>query len=347
LLLLLLLLFNSIMWEEHFEPGNRLPVFGVPKASLATTSHSTVQDSNLFIIDKPVGGMNYAIESNLSPKPIGDDFRVVAEVPVASNSGLLEHKEYFLECLEPLLKTSNTTSGIKRKSLEVINSSLDTLSSIHDAKATSAHLVGIHHAQDSDDESDMTKSLKRQRSIDTGGGIELTDQQAASWQLRYQELIVFQQQYGHCLVPHKWPVNLALSTWVKRQRYQFKLKKQGRRSTLTDDRQQALTILGFVFDSHSVIWEERFQELVEFKRVNGHTNVPSTHPNHRLSVWVQCQRRRRKLMKDNRGDPTQQQDSQAYQIKKSRAERLQQLGFVWERRKRQQQGRIMAESTYR
>jgi hypothetical protein len=159
--------------------------------------------------------------------------------------------------------------------------------------------------------------------------VGLTDHQAAMWTKRFGELVRFREKFGHCLVPHKWAENLALATWVKRQRYQWKLREQGKRSTLTKERRDALDNLGFVWDSHNAIWEERFNELVEFKRVHGHTSVPSTHKNHSLSVWVQCQRRQWKLLKDETGS----RDTATYRMKQNRVDRLEALGFVWEPRK--------------
>ena len=126
------------------------------------------------------------------------------------------------------------------------------------------------------------------------------------WDERYQELIDFKKAHGHCLVPHNWEVNQPLSRWVKRQRYQYKLKYEQaagikrdvytKRSALTPAREQALDEIGFVWSTHNAIWEEKFYELAEFSQLTGHCNVPSKYPtNPKLSVWVRCQRRQYKL----------------------------------------------------
>ena len=74
---------------------------------------------------------------------------------------------------------------------------------------------------------------------------------------------------------------------VKRQRYQYKLKQEQKHSTLTDERQALLEKMGFVWDSHHVAWLERWNELRDFHRVNGHSNVPTNYPqNRQLSIWV-------------------------------------------------------------
>jgi hypothetical protein len=119
--------------------------------------------------------------------------------------------------------------------------------------------------------------------------------QTKLWQDRFNELRHFADRHGHCLVPHNWKENLPLAKWVKRQRYQITLKNEGKHSTLTSERQQALEDLGFIWDSHSAVWEERLQELQSFKLKNGHCNVPSTFKeNHSLSIWVQV----RKIVKE-------------------------------------------------
>jgi hypothetical protein len=125
------------------------------------------------------------------------------------------------------------------------------------------------------------------------------------WEERFQELGQFREEFGHCLVPHNWARNRELAQWVKRQRYQFKLKSQGLHSTLRDDRWQALEDIGFIWSSHNALWEEKLRELQEFATKYGHCKVPSKNPqNHRLSIWVRSQRRQYKLLgRFQRGKP--------------------------------------------
>jgi hypothetical protein len=126
------------------------------------------------------------------------------------------------------------------------------------------------------------------------GGIAVN--QSGRWQERFQDLCKFRQDYGHCCVPSHWPQNPPLSQWVKRQRCQYKRKKEGQHSTMTEDRNKALEQLNFVWDLHSAFWEERLKELYAFQDMHGHCNVPTTYPeNPPLAVWVKCQRRQFKL----------------------------------------------------
>jgi hypothetical protein len=89
--------------------------------------------------------------------------------------------------------------------------------------------------------------------------------QSDQWNDRFQDLVDFKKQTGHCLVPHNHPLNQQLAQWVKRQRYQFKLKNMSRHSTLTSIRQEALEEMGFVWDSHKAAWLERLEALKLFK----------------------------------------------------------------------------------
>jgi hypothetical protein len=123
-----------------------------------------------------------------------------------------------------------------------------------------------------------------------------TVHQAGQWQQRFDELVQFKNEYGHCCVPSHWPQNSPLAQWVKRQRSQNKLKKEDKHSNMTDERENALGDLGFVWDSHAIFWEEKLSELFSFRDIHGHCNVPTKYPdNPKLAIWAKCQRRQFKL----------------------------------------------------
>lgn len=143
------------------------------------------------------------------------------------------------------------------------------------------------------------------------------------WNQRFHELIQFRKDFNHCNVPLNWPRNPSLSHWVKRQRFQYRIKAEGKHSTLTDERQVLLEGLHFVWDSHAAGWEERLNELREFHKANGHCNVPKKYPaNPSLAIWVKCQRRQFKLL---RAGKTSNMSPQ-------RIEKLLSLGFVFDPR---------------
>jgi hypothetical protein len=142
------------------------------------------------------------------------------------------------------------------------------------------------------------------------------------WYEKYEELCAFYEKFGHCLVPNKNPERdyQSLSQWVKRQRHQHKIKRLGRHSTLTEDREVALRKLGFVWDSHGATWNERFSELLAFKADRGHCNVPTDFPeNPQLSIWVKCQRRQYKLNLTGKKS----------NINPSRISKLNDINLVW------------------
>jgi len=147
--------------------------------------------------------------------------------------------------------------------------------------------------------------------------------QAEQWTEKFQELLDFKKERGHCCVPHTFDENPSLARWVKRQRYQYKLKQENKPSTMTDERVAALEQVGFVWDSHGAAWMERWNELCTFVQVYGHANVPSNHPKHpQLATWVKCQRRQYKLFWE--GKPSN--------MTLERLRRLESVGFEWELR---------------
>jgi hypothetical protein len=119
--------------------------------------------------------------------------------------------------------------------------------------------------------------------------------QAQQWNERFADLEEFRNKNGHCLVPHNFAENPSLAQWVKRQRYQYKLKEERKHSTLTEERQAKLDAMAFIWDSHKAVWEEKYKALHSFRANHGHANVPSKHNDKALAIWVKCQRRQHKL----------------------------------------------------
>jgi hypothetical protein len=125
--------------------------------------------------------------------------------------------------------------------------------------------------------------------------------QAGQWGQRFNDLCLFREEHGNCLVPHTYKENLPLSRWVKRQRYQYKLRMiDGKSSsTMSEERVTALEEIGFVWDSQGAAWGERLDELKEFRSNYLHCNVSSNYSeNPPLATWVKCQRRQYKLYKE-------------------------------------------------
>ena len=140
------------------------------------------------------------------------------------------------------------------------------------------------------------------------------------WSHRYKELLAFHREFGHSAVPHTFPRNPQLARWVKRQRRQYKLRRDGRPSTMTVERLQLLDTVGFVWDSHDVNWREKLMALDNFRREHGHCNVPSNYTDKKLATWVKCQRRQYKLHIDQKPSAMTEQ----------RITELEKRGFEWE-----------------
>jgi hypothetical protein len=85
--------------------------------------------------------------------------------------------------------------------------------------------------------------------------------------------------------------------WVNTQRTKYRLLKKGKDSSLTNDRCQKLEGIGFQFKLYPH-WDVRFQELVDLKKINGHSNVPQgSGP---LRNWVKKQRIQYRLLKEGK-----------------------------------------------
>jgi hypothetical protein len=148
--------------------------------------------------------------------------------------------------------------------------------------------------------------------------------QADNWTGKFEELLVFRLKHGHCLVPYVFTENSSLAEWVKRQRHQYKLKNEGKHSALSQDRIEALEAIGFVWNSHDAVWEERWKELHMYKNINSNCNVPSKYVlNPQLAVWVKRQRRQYKFY--SIGKPST--------MNPYRIEKLEKIRFAWDGRK--------------
>lgn len=61
---------------------------------------------------------------------------------------------------------------------------------------------------------------------------------------------------------------------------------------LTEERIRLLESIGFVWDLQACDWVHRYDQLLEFKLLHGHADVPQKYPqNQPLSTWVRTQRR--------------------------------------------------------
>eukprot|EP00522_Entomoneis_paludosa_P004374 CAMPEP_0172471214 /NCGR_PEP_ID=MMETSP1065-20121228/67704_1 /TAXON_ID=265537 /ORGANISM="Amphiprora paludosa, Strain CCMP125" /LENGTH=542 /DNA_ID=CAMNT_0013229309 /DNA_START=192 /DNA_END=1820 /DNA_ORIENTATION=- len=163
--------------------------------------------------------------------------------------------------------------------------------------------------------------------------------QEGQWKERFAELINFQNKMGHSNVPHNYKKNPPLARWVKRQRYQYRLMKEGQPSTMTDARIQMLEDIGFIWDCFGDVWEQKLTELKEYKARFSNCDVPCNYQeNPQLATWVKCQRRQFKLHMDGRPSS----------MSTERIQTLESLGFRWglrsSKKRKAQQERAAAEA---
>lgn len=180
-------------------------------------------------------------------------------------------------------------------------------------------------------ESQLSANIQKQRKRETS-----YKSHSEKWNLKFRDLLQFRRRFSHCHVPLDWPQNPSLPHWIKHQRYQYKAKLEGKRSTMTPARQKALDDLGFVWDAHRATWEERYNELVIFREVHGHCNVPCRfETNPKLSTWMKCQRRQYKL---------RVQGGKSH-MTPERMGKLSRIGFVWSPRLQTSKSAILAIKT--
>jgi hypothetical protein len=182
----------------------------------------------------------------------------------------------------------------------------------------SSFAINTKRAQDQDTRPKSKRLRNVHPQMDECHNLHFRPLQADQWDSKFDELIDFKKEHGHCNVAHTFPENLVLASWVKRQRYQYRLKNERKASTMTDRRVKALEKAGFVWDLHSMAWEERLKDLQEYLNEHGDCNVPTR--NKKLGTWVQCQRRVYKLFREGK-TPTMNMD---------RINRLNRMGFTWE-----------------
>eukprot|EP00041_Stephanoeca_diplocostata_P018305 m.382558 g.382558 ORF g.382558 m.382558 type:complete len:558 (-) comp20973_c0_seq1:1188-2861(-) len=154
-------------------------------------------------------------------------------------------------------------------------------------------------------------------------GLEWTGKGHTAWQSRLGELKEYKEKNSQCNVPKAWPENKQLAKWVNKQRTEYKKKSDGHKSSMTDERIAELEAIGFVWSlKKRASFEQRFAELTEYHKQHGDCKVPSGRAEYKqLSSWVSKQRAERKKMLAG----------ESSSMTPERVEKLDKLGFVWQR----------------
>lgn len=130
-----------------------------------------------------------------------------------------------------------------------------------------------------------------------------------AWEKGFRHLIMYKDREGHCRVPQDHEESgFALGRWVRYLR--------PRKDSISQERQQGLNDLGFVWNVFETDWEQGYGYLTIYKEREGHCRVPQdyTENSFPLGHWLSVQRVNR-----NRGI-----------LSEERRERLDNLGVVWE-----------------
>lgn len=125
----------------------------------------------------------------------------------------------------------------------------------------------------------------------------------SKWLTRYNELKRYKQVHGHCCVPQDVQEHKQLSAWVRTQKQQYKLMKEGKHCHMSQPRVDLLNEIEFEWSGvkRDQFWKDRYNELVLFHSKTGHTRVPEKYPAApQLHSWVSLQRRQLKLKREGK-----------------------------------------------
>jgi hypothetical protein len=266
--------------------------------------------------------------SSMDPTPIGlHGVSVVDRVPLIKSAWIYDHT--MRECLRSFVPNKRKSIGVSSLMVEWNYNPVSKRQKIEmddDLSLVDWKDEGVSKRQNIEKEDDSSSSTNDSSfgAGNSSAGLRIRAHQSEQWLERYRELCLFQEIHGHCLISSHGEKYYTLALWVKRQRYQYRLRKEGQHSSMTDEREAALQRLGFVWDSQGAIWEERVNELRAFKEVHGQCNVPANFSeNRQLAIWVKCQRRQYRLFCD----------AEHSNMTKDRFEKLSELGFVWNPRR--------------
>ncbi len=126
------------------------------------------------------------------------------------------------------------------------------------------------------------------------------------WQMGYNYLRKYFKEHGKSLVPYNYKVDgFNLGQWVVTQR--------NNKESISQDRRERLDALGFVWNKRDFNWEKAYSYLEDYVSEHGNCLVPFTYKKNgfKLGSWVLNQRIRKDILTQERRD------------------RLDALGFVW------------------
>mmetsp|Transcript_9896 Transcript_9896/g.19228 ORF Transcript_9896/g.19228 Transcript_9896/m.19228 type:complete len:367 (-) Transcript_9896:194-1294(-) len=152
-----------------------------------------------------------------------------------------------------------------------------------------------------------------ERILDTMTAMCVEDLVKKRWESQMNALDQYQKQNGDCDVDEYYD---SLNKWVKDQRDFYNLHQHRRPNPLSNksERIEKLTKVGAFVRKMPTLWDQRFEELRQYKESHGHCEPPIDYPH--LGVWTLLQR------------------FNLAEMPKERVEMLDSLGFNWNCNKR-------------
>ncbi len=99
------------------------------------------------------------------------------------------------------------------------------------------------------------------------------------WNKKFQKLVDYKEQFGHCDVPFLWHQDRELANWAIIQR--------NIQNKLPPSLKKMLVGLGFDFSKTTNTWEENFDALQRFAQDKGHVCLPMDGPEYiELRDWL-------------------------------------------------------------
>jgi hypothetical protein len=110
-----------------------------------------------------------------------------------------------------------------------------------------------------------------------------------NWKLKYNSLMKFKADTGHCDVPARHDEDPKLGHWVMTQRRQYHLMQKGKATRMTRARIELLERAGLQWSvrmNPTNLWNSRLHELHEYKEKHGNCLVPQRYSkNPQLGTW--------------------------------------------------------------
>lgn len=107
---------------------------------------------------------------------------------------------------------------------------------------------------------------------------------AVGWEKRYQQLIDYKNLHQDCNVPQSYPPDKPFGRWVMKQRCQHSLKLRGEKSQLTDEREEKLNAIGFLWVAPGFSKKTVTMPGGEEDEVMVHHGVDLEHAVHQVAV---------------------------------------------------------------